>query len=234
MGERSVAERGGDYHRDILVVLSVTMMVSTLFTSVNVVSTVDVPLGRRAGPDWSVGLPIGVAPRRAVDRLRRSTSATGARRGSPCSRRCRRRSPDGYCCAASGRIFWSPGRSSSCESSNWRPRSLSGWNLRRPSSASTRTPTTRRSSPRASRRTTPPRLPGRARHLHQRPVSGIDSRRRPGTGPGHDAERTVRDARAASLQRAASIAGFTRVESRLGYDDSGMTGWPQNDRPRPS
>jgi LmbE family N-acetylglucosaminyl deacetylase len=30
------------------------------------------------------------------------------------------------------------------------------------------------------------------------------------------------------LQRAAIVAGFSRVIT-LGYDDSGMKGWPQND-----
>jgi LmbE family N-acetylglucosaminyl deacetylase len=37
--------------------------------------------------------------------------------------------------------------------------------------------------------------------------------------------------RARELARAASIAGFTRTES-LGYEDSGMSGWPQNADPR--
>jgi len=36
--------------------------------------------------------------------------------------------------------------------------------------------------------------------------------------------------RAGELQRAAIVAGFSRVAT-LGYDDSGMKGWAQNDGP---
>ncbi|MGB8196575.1 MAG: PIG-L family deacetylase [Acidimicrobiales bacterium] len=58
---------------------------------------------------------------------------------------------------------------------------------------------------------------------------GLDSHARPGSDPLHDDEETCAT-RAAELQRAALVAGFTRVIT-LGYDDSGMKGWPQNDFP---
>jgi LmbE family N-acetylglucosaminyl deacetylase len=58
---------------------------------------------------------------------------------------------------------------------------------------------------------------------------GFDDHARPGPDPLHDGEVT-RATRASELQRAASIAGFSRVVT-LGYDDSGMKGWAQNDRP---
>jgi len=57
---------------------------------------------------------------------------------------------------------------------------------------------------------------------------GIDDHGRPGSDPLHDTEVT-RATRAGELQRAAVVAGFSRVVT-LGYDDSGMKGWPQNDR----
>jgi len=57
---------------------------------------------------------------------------------------------------------------------------------------------------------------------------GIDDHGRPGSDPLHDPEVT-RATRAGELQRAALIAGFSRVVT-LGYDDSGMKGWAQNDR----
>jgi LmbE family N-acetylglucosaminyl deacetylase len=57
---------------------------------------------------------------------------------------------------------------------------------------------------------------------------GIDDEGRPGSDPLHDAEVT-RATRAAELQRAAIVAGFSRVVT-MGYDDSGMKGWAQNDR----
>jgi len=56
---------------------------------------------------------------------------------------------------------------------------------------------------------------------------GIDDRGRPGSHPEHDAEVT-RSVRAGELQLAATVAGFSRVIT-LGYDDSGMKGWPQNE-----
>jgi LmbE family N-acetylglucosaminyl deacetylase len=58
---------------------------------------------------------------------------------------------------------------------------------------------------------------------------GLDDHGRPGSDPLHDIEVT-RATRASELQRAAIVAGFSRVVT-LGYDDSGMTGWAQNDRP---
>jgi LmbE family N-acetylglucosaminyl deacetylase len=56
---------------------------------------------------------------------------------------------------------------------------------------------------------------------------GLDDHARPGSDPHHDPEIT-RSTRAGELQRAAIVAGFSRVVT-LGYDDSGMKGWPQND-----
>jgi LmbE family N-acetylglucosaminyl deacetylase len=56
---------------------------------------------------------------------------------------------------------------------------------------------------------------------------GFDANGRPGSDPLHDDEATAAT-RAAELQRAAIVAGFTRVVT-LGYDDSGMKGWPQNE-----
>jgi LmbE family N-acetylglucosaminyl deacetylase len=56
---------------------------------------------------------------------------------------------------------------------------------------------------------------------------GLDDQARPGSDPLHDDDATCAT-RAAELQRAAIVAGFTRVVT-LGYDDSGMKGWPQND-----
>jgi LmbE family N-acetylglucosaminyl deacetylase len=58
---------------------------------------------------------------------------------------------------------------------------------------------------------------------------GFDDHGRPGSDPLHDSEVT-RATRAGELQRAALVAGFSRVVT-LGYDDSGMRGWSQNDRP---
>jgi LmbE family N-acetylglucosaminyl deacetylase len=58
---------------------------------------------------------------------------------------------------------------------------------------------------------------------------GLDQAARPGSDPLHDEEWT-RATRAGELQRAAIVAGFTRVVS-LGFDDSGMAGWPHSDRP---
>ena len=58
---------------------------------------------------------------------------------------------------------------------------------------------------------------------------GIDPRGRPGDDPEHDTPAT-RSARAAELARAASLVGFERALS-LGFHDSGMVGWAQNDAP---
>jgi len=56
---------------------------------------------------------------------------------------------------------------------------------------------------------------------------GFDENARPGSDPLHDVEGT-RATRAGELQRAATVAGFSRVVT-LGYDDSGMVGWSQNE-----
>lgn len=58
---------------------------------------------------------------------------------------------------------------------------------------------------------------------------GIDGSGRAGNVPGHDDEQT-RVNRAGELQRAATLVGYDRALS-LGYRDSGMRGWPQNDHP---
>ncbi len=58
---------------------------------------------------------------------------------------------------------------------------------------------------------------------------GVDPAGRAGDVPGHD-ELETRAARAGELQRAAARLGFSRVIT-LGYDDSGMKGWPSNDNP---
>ncbi|MGD0691456.1 MAG: PIG-L family deacetylase [Acidimicrobiales bacterium] len=58
---------------------------------------------------------------------------------------------------------------------------------------------------------------------------GFDDHGRPGSDPLHDVEAT-RAMRAGELQHAAAVAGFSRVVT-LGYEDSGMKGWAQNDRP---
>jgi LmbE family N-acetylglucosaminyl deacetylase len=57
---------------------------------------------------------------------------------------------------------------------------------------------------------------------------GIDGAGRPGSHPDHDALAT-RATRAAELQRAADLVGYSRVVL-LGYDDSGLPGWAQNGR----
>jgi len=58
---------------------------------------------------------------------------------------------------------------------------------------------------------------------------GFDDHGRPGSDPRHDVE-VARATQAGELQRAAIVAGFSRVAT-LGYDDSGMKGWAQNDGP---
>ena len=58
---------------------------------------------------------------------------------------------------------------------------------------------------------------------------GFDQHARPGYELDHDGEATVAT-RAGELLRAARLAGFTRVVN-LGYEDSGMTGWAQNENP---
>src|SRR5579863_6105687 len=59
---------------------------------------------------------------------------------------------------------------------------------------------------------------------------GIDDHGRFGPDPLHDDEVT-RVVRAGELQRSARVVGFSRVVT-LGYDESGMTGWAQNDAPK--
>jgi LmbE family N-acetylglucosaminyl deacetylase len=58
---------------------------------------------------------------------------------------------------------------------------------------------------------------------------GIDDHGRAGDDPNHDDEVT-RDTRAGELQLSAALVGFARVVT-LGFDDSGMLGWPQNKEP---
>jgi LmbE family N-acetylglucosaminyl deacetylase len=58
---------------------------------------------------------------------------------------------------------------------------------------------------------------------------GIDPRGRAGDDPRHDAAAT-RAARASELQVAAHLVGCERLVN-LGFDDSGMTGWRQNEAP---
>jgi len=58
---------------------------------------------------------------------------------------------------------------------------------------------------------------------------GIDDQPLPGFMPGHHTALTIAT-RASELQASASLLGVERVVT-LGYDDSGMTGWPQNNDP---
>ena len=58
---------------------------------------------------------------------------------------------------------------------------------------------------------------------------GFDGAGRSGDQPGHDALQT-RVTRAGELQESAAILGISRVVN-LGYDDSGMKGWPENEAP---
>jgi LmbE family N-acetylglucosaminyl deacetylase len=58
---------------------------------------------------------------------------------------------------------------------------------------------------------------------------GYDGEGRSGDQPGHD-ENQTKATRASELQRSAQILGIARVIT-LGYDDSGMMGWPQNENP---
>jgi LmbE family N-acetylglucosaminyl deacetylase len=58
---------------------------------------------------------------------------------------------------------------------------------------------------------------------------GFDDKNVPGNVEGHDEMGTI-TTRAGELQRAAAIVGFSRVVT-LGFDDSGMVGWPQNSNP---
>jgi LmbE family N-acetylglucosaminyl deacetylase len=58
---------------------------------------------------------------------------------------------------------------------------------------------------------------------------GYDAQGRSGDQAGHDTTQT-RATRAEELQRSAEILGIARVVT-LGYDDSGMMGWPENQNP---
>ena len=58
---------------------------------------------------------------------------------------------------------------------------------------------------------------------------GIDDAGRAGADEGHDALST-RATRAAELQRAATLVGVARLIT-LGFEDSGMVGWPSNAAP---
>jgi LmbE family N-acetylglucosaminyl deacetylase len=58
---------------------------------------------------------------------------------------------------------------------------------------------------------------------------GFDGAGRSGDQLGHDALQT-RVTRAGELQESAAILGISRVVN-LGYDDSGMKGWPENEAP---
>jgi LmbE family N-acetylglucosaminyl deacetylase len=58
---------------------------------------------------------------------------------------------------------------------------------------------------------------------------GFDAEGRSGDQEGHD-ELQTRATRAQELQRSAEILGISRVIT-LGYDDSGMMGWPENKNP---
>ena len=58
---------------------------------------------------------------------------------------------------------------------------------------------------------------------------GYDARGLSGDQEGHD-EMQTRATRAQELQRSAETLGVARVVT-LGYDDSGMMGWPQNQNP---
>jgi len=58
---------------------------------------------------------------------------------------------------------------------------------------------------------------------------GIDEGGRAGSSLHHDPGTTA-SVRAGELQRAAALVGFTR-QVTLGFNDSGMSGWPQNNDP---
>jgi LmbE family N-acetylglucosaminyl deacetylase len=58
---------------------------------------------------------------------------------------------------------------------------------------------------------------------------GFDPNARPGNQSGHD-DVATKATRAGELQRSAATLGFSRTVN-LGYDDSGMMGWPQNANP---
>ena len=70
--------------------------------------------------------------------------------------------------------------------------------------------------------------PHRAGHLHQRRVGRRPGRVKP-EDPAHD-ERTLVPLRRAELEASCRILGVSDLEL-LGYHDSGMEGWPQNEAP---
>jgi LmbE family N-acetylglucosaminyl deacetylase len=59
---------------------------------------------------------------------------------------------------------------------------------------------------------------------------GYDAEDRAGDIEGHDDLETIAT-RSSELQRSAALVGFSRIVT-LGFDDSGMVGWPQNKNPR--
>jgi LmbE family N-acetylglucosaminyl deacetylase len=59
---------------------------------------------------------------------------------------------------------------------------------------------------------------------------GFDAEHRAGDVVHHDDLETIAT-RSSELQRSATLVGFSRVVT-LGFDDSGMVGWPQNKNPR--
>jgi LmbE family N-acetylglucosaminyl deacetylase len=59
---------------------------------------------------------------------------------------------------------------------------------------------------------------------------GFDGQNRPGNEPEHD-DVGIKSTRAAELQRSATLVGFSRIVT-LGFEDSGMLGWSQNEDPR--
>jgi LmbE family N-acetylglucosaminyl deacetylase len=59
---------------------------------------------------------------------------------------------------------------------------------------------------------------------------GFDAEHRAGDVDQHDDLETI-STRSSELQRSAALVGFRRVVT-LGFDDSGMVGWPQNENPR--
>jgi LmbE family N-acetylglucosaminyl deacetylase len=58
---------------------------------------------------------------------------------------------------------------------------------------------------------------------------GFDERNRSGNEAEHDDVGT-KATRAGELQRSATLVGFSRIVT-LGFEDSGMVGWPQNENP---
>jgi LmbE family N-acetylglucosaminyl deacetylase len=59
---------------------------------------------------------------------------------------------------------------------------------------------------------------------------GFDAQHRAGDVSQHDELETI-STRSSELHRSAALVGFSRIVT-LGFDDSGMVGWPQNKNPR--